>query len=256
MRQAIVVVGLGELGSLFARGFLRLGRPVVPVTRELSMRDVALDTPEPELVLVAVAETELHAVLAELPEAWREKVGLLQNELLPRDWRAHGLADPTVAVVWFEKKPRTLVKELLPTVVHGPSQALFARALGELGIATAVAPSEDALVLELVEKNVFILVTNIAGLEVGGSVGALWERHRDLAERVMADVLALETELAGRPFARADVSARFEQAIAADPAHACTGRSALGRLARALAHADRARLAVPELRRIAKERLP
>ncbi len=28
MKKTVVVVGLGELGSVFARGFLRLGHPV------------------------------------------------------------------------------------------------------------------------------------------------------------------------------------------------------------------------------------
>ncbi len=33
MHKPVVIVGLGEMGSVFARGFLRAGYPVVPVVR-------------------------------------------------------------------------------------------------------------------------------------------------------------------------------------------------------------------------------
>ncbi len=58
----------------------------------------------PALVLVAVGEADLHPVLEKIPTAWRDCLALLQNELLPRDWEAHGLQEPTVISVWFEKK--------------------------------------------------------------------------------------------------------------------------------------------------------
>ena len=104
MNRTIALVGVGEMGGVFARGFLRAGHPVYPVTREMDMAAAAVAVPDPALVLVAVAEGDLHAVLSELPERWRDRVGLLQNELLPRDWQRHGLENPTVISVWFEKK--------------------------------------------------------------------------------------------------------------------------------------------------------
>ena len=39
-----------------------------------------------------------------MPESWRDRVGLVQNELLPPDWEVHGIVDPTVVAVWFMKK--------------------------------------------------------------------------------------------------------------------------------------------------------
>ncbi len=42
MNQAVIIVGVGELGSVFARGFLRLGYPVYPVTRKISIHDAIL----------------------------------------------------------------------------------------------------------------------------------------------------------------------------------------------------------------------
>ena len=48
-----------------------------------------------------VADGDLHPVLEQIPQAWRDRLGLLQNELLPRDWQAHQLINPTVISVWF-----------------------------------------------------------------------------------------------------------------------------------------------------------
>ena len=64
----------------------------------------------PSLVLLTVAEDHLHAVLKVLPQRWRNRVGLVQNELLPRDWRKHDVVNPMVTVVWFEKKPDRTIK--------------------------------------------------------------------------------------------------------------------------------------------------
>ena len=100
-----------------------------------------------------------------------------------------------------------------------------------------------------------VLTSNIAGLVVGGDVGSLWERYRELAEAVALEVLDIQEALTGRRFDRLEMLEGMLQGYAADPAHACAGRSAPARLARALAHADTAGLAVPVLRQIAAERL-
>jgi len=250
----VVIVGIGELGAVFARGFLRLGHSVVPVTRQRTMEAVEAVTHDPALVLVAVGERDLHEVLANVPAAWRDRIALLQNELLPRDWLIHEIVDPTVAVVWFEKKATTLVKELLPTPVFGPNARLLIDALDAAGIHGRKLNDGDELLSELVAKNLYILTTNIAGLECGGTVSELLEDQRELAEAVAQDVLSIQAHLSGRELPRDELWSRFVAAVEADPSHACTGRSAPVRLARALAHADVAGLAVPTLRRIASQR--
>ncbi len=254
MSQTAVVIGLGELGSLFAQGLLRTGRSVVPIMRGVRPENVARAHPAPEIVLVAVAEPDLASVLDDLPAAWRRRVGLLQNELVPRAWHAHGIESPTVAVVWFEKKPGRLVRELLPTIIQGPNAALLAAALQALGLHTQLVESESELVRALVEKNVYILTTNIAGLEAGKTVRELWQQHRALGEAVARDVIELEQALTGARLPQAELIAAFERAIHADPEHASTGRSAPARLERALRSADSLGLSVPTLRRIAAER--
>ena len=74
MNQPIVIVGIGELGGVFARAFLRNGYPVYPVTRSMNISDQADSIPQPELVLVAVAENDFKAVMATIPAAWRKCV--------------------------------------------------------------------------------------------------------------------------------------------------------------------------------------
>ncbi|MGQ9860431.1 MAG: hypothetical protein ACUVSD_00275 [Thiobacillaceae bacterium] len=250
-----VVIGLGQLGRVFAGGLLRTGHTVWPVNRGDDMDIVAARAAEAALVLVAVAEADLHTVLHNLPPNWRGRLGLLQNELLPRDWLAHGITDPTVVSVWFEKKKGTDAKPLLPSPVYGPEAQRLADALASIDLPARVLHDADQMLWELVRKNLYILTTNIAGLVVGGDVGSLWERHRDLAEAVAYDVLDLQQVLTGRELDRMDLMEGMLEAFAADPAHACAGRSARARLERALAHADAAGLTVPILRQIAAEAL-
>lgn len=252
MDKIAVMIGLGQLGRVFAGGLLRTGHVVVPVNRGDDPASVAARVPDPDLVMVCVGENDLHAVLAALPDPWRGKVGLLQNELLPRDWDAHGIADPTVISVWFEKKAGIDAKALLPSPVHGPQAGRLVDALSAVGLPARGVADAGQLLWELVRKNLYIVSTNVAGLEAGGDVGTLWRAHRALAEAVAADVLDVQEWLAGRRFDREHLMAGFLEAAQADPSHGCAGRSAPARLRRALHHADAAELAVPTLRRIAQ----
>ena len=61
MNKFVVIIGMGELGELFARGFLKLGYPVYPVLRSMQLATVVSAIPEPELVLLAVGEEDLHS---------------------------------------------------------------------------------------------------------------------------------------------------------------------------------------------------
>jgi len=251
----VAIVGIGELGGVFARGLLRLGRPIFPVTRKQRIIDLLAADPQPELVLVTVAEAELDGVLAELPDAWRDRIGLVQNELLPYAWQARHLTDPTVCVVWFEKKPGRDVHVVAPSVAFGRSAELLVQALAQLRIpARAATGDADELLFELVSKNLYILTTNLAGLVTGGSVSELWQKHALLAREVANEVLDLQEHLAEHELARERLLERLEEAIFSDPGHQSTGRSAPDRLARALRHADRAQLPVPRLRAIAASR--
>ena len=252
----VVVVGLGQLGRVFAGGLLRGGHPVVPVNRGDGMEEIAARHPAPALVLVAVGEADLRNVLAALPDTWQSRVGLIQNELLPRDWQARGIADPTVVSVWFEKKKGIDAKPLIASPVAGPQAALLATALQGIDLPARVVAPGDELLYELVRKNVYILTTNLAGLATGGTVGELWDKHEDFAREVARDVTDIQDVLTGRAHDRERLIAGMLEAFAADPQHLCTGRSAPARLVRALQHADAAGLAVPTLRALAARKRP
>lgn len=250
MKDPVVLVGIGEMGGVFARGILRVGHPVIPVTRDGDIEEVAAAYPQPQLVLVSVAENDLHATLAQLPTHWHSCVGLLQNELLPRDWEQHHFSNPTVISVWFEKKKGLDAKVLIPSPVYGPQAGLLVAALAALDIPALTLNSADALCYELVRKNVYILTTNICGLITGGNVFHLWHANEELARQVAHEVIDIQEWLSNRTFDREQLIAGMVEGMEGDPDHMCMGRSAPGRLQRALQYADEAKLPVPKLREI------
>lgn len=250
--SAVVVVGLGQLGRVFAGALLRAGHTVVPARRGDDLAALALRHPDPALVLIAVGENDLHGALAAVPAPWKPRIALIQNELLPRDWEAHGYTNPTVIPVWFEKKKGTDAKPLIPSPVAGPGAKLLVEALATVDLPAREVASGEALLFELVVKNLYILTTNLAGLRTGGTVSQLWAQHEAFARTVASEVMDLQDRLAGHAFDREKLLAGMCVAFAGDPEHGCTGRSAPTRLTRALAHADRFGLAVPTLRSLAE----
>jgi ketopantoate reductase len=253
MKTPVVIIGMGEMGGVFARGLLRSGYPVYPFNRGADLAEAARELPAPELVLVAVAENDLHAVLENMPPAWRTRIALLQNELLPRDWEQHGLGQPTVISVWFEKKPGQDARVLIPSPVYGPHADILRASLTSIGIPARVLANAEELLFELVVKNVYIITTNCAGLVTGGSVSELWSQHRELAAAVAREVISIQEYLTGHSFDADDLIRGMLVAFDGDPDHKCMGRSAPARLARALQQADAAGLEVPRLREIAAQ---
>lgn len=251
MSNTVVVVGLGEMGSVFARSFLRSGLCVVPVTRQMKQAQVAQEYPDPIAVLIAVAESDLHTTLQAVPTRWKDRVILLQNELLPADWQGYGFTHPTVISVWFEKKKGQDSKVLIPSPAYGPHAALLQTALGTLDIPVRLLSNPDELLHELILKNVYILTTNISGLECGGTVKDLWQDHRDLATTVAHEVMDLQAAMTGVPLDRDQLIAGMVEAFAGDWQHQCMGRSAPARLQRALDSAAEYELTLPKLGRIA-----
>ena len=247
----VVIVGLGQLGRVFAGGLLRAGCSVVPVNRGDDMTAIAQALPTPEMVLVAVAEADLPGVLAALPHSWKPRAALIQNELLPRDWQGHGYTDPTVISVWFEKKKGIDAKPLIASPAAGPGAALLCRALSTIDLPCREVALGDELLFELLRKNVYILTTNIAGLKTGGTVRQLWTQHEAFARQVANEIMDIQDALTGGVHDRERLIAGMLEAFDADPDHGCTGRSAPARLTRALHHADAFGLSVPTLRSLA-----
>ena len=249
MKSPIIVVGIGEIGSVIARAFLRIGYTVVPVTREMDMEQVSLDAQEPEAVVIAVGEADLHTTLKKIPSAWKSKLILIQNELLPRDWEMYDI-DPSVISVWFEKKKGQDVKVVVPSPVFGDKAELLSKALNALDIPTIILRTREQLTFELVRKNYYILTTNIAGLKTGGTVGNLWEQYKEFASAVVDDVHEIQQSLVTQEIDKGSLIDAMLVAFNGDPDHTCMGRSATARLSRAIEIADHNSLEVPTLREI------
>jgi hypothetical protein len=257
MKPPVAIIGVGELGGVFAKAFLRNGYPVFPVIRDMDMAEAADRLPDPHLVLVAVAEKDFQTVMQSLPDRWRSNLVLLQNELLPRDWLANKINDPTVISVWFEKKKGMDHHVLRPSPVYGSKAAMIAESLDMMQIPCKVLSGQDELVFELVLKNVFVFTINIAGLLLaeGATTSVLWEKHQKLARDVANEVIDVQEFLTGRTFARDHLIEGFIEGVEGDPHHKCKGRAAVGRLSRMVELADEARLKIQTIRDIQQRAL-
>ncbi len=249
MKPPIVIIGIGELASVFARAFLRNGHPVYPITRSMNITEESASLPVPELVLVAVAENDFQDIMATIPSQWRNKLALIQNELLPRDWKAYDVKNPTVMSVWFEKKKGMDYNPLMPSPVYGPAADLIADSLAGIDIPCNILGSEEELIFELVLKNVFVFTINIAGLvlEEGTTTSMLWQKHQKLALDVADNVIDLQEFATGKIFSRDRLKEGLLAGINGDPNHKCRGRSAPGRLRRVLDMAAGAGLNIPAI---------
>ncbi len=246
MKSPIIIVGIGEIGAVLARGFLRTGFPVYPVTRDMDMQQVADTVDQPVAVIIAVGESDLHEILEKVPSSWRSKLILIQNELLPHDWQKHGL-DPTIISVWFEKKKGQDVKVVVPSPIYGKFANILSNALSALDIPNEVIEDIQQMTFELVRKNYYILTSNIAGLKTAGTVGELWQKHKEFAELVITDVNTVQEHLLGEALDQQALTQAMLIAFNGDLDHGCKGRSAPARLERALKIAEKAGLSVPTL---------
>jgi ketopantoate reductase len=251
MKKPIVVLGIGELGSVFARAFLKNNYPVYPITRSTDIAELA-STIAPELVLVCTTEADLQSALKSIPTQWKDRVAMMQNELLPRDWEAHNFKNPTVISVWFEKKKGMDSKVLISSPAFGAKAQILADSLALINIPAHVVANEDEFLFELVLKNLYILTTNITGLaiEIGATVDDLRNNHLELMRNVSSDILKLQTALTGKTFNQDKLEKGMIHAFEGDLNHGCMGRSAPARLDRALKLAKEFNLEVRYLEEI------
>lgn len=252
MKKGVVLIGVGEMGGVFAKGLLKAGYPVYPIGRGINLDSAVSEIVDPQAVIVGVGEKDLQGVLETIPQEWRDRLVLLQNELLPRDWQSHGIENPTVISVWFEKKPGQDVKVLVPSPVFGPHADLIKEALNAISIDCKVLADENELLFELVVKNVYILTVNIAGLKVGGTVGELWTQNQDLAREAAENIMDIQFRLIERELDREKLIDGMVKAFNGDLDHKCMGRSAPVRLERAIIQADEFGLQVKMLREISE----
>lgn len=247
MKKPVVIVGIGQMGGVFAKGFLKAGYPVYPVVSGMSIESSAKSILECDFVLLAVPENKLHAVIQLIPNQWKNKLGLLQNELLPKDWQAEGIKTITAMAVWFEKKKAQGIKVFKPTPVFGPHAETVREGLHEMDIPCKVLSSSDELLTELVKKNVYVLTINIAGIEKGGTTGDLLTNHLDFAQSIANEVIDIQEWLAKKKFDRDEIISSMISVFKKVPGHKCRGRVARERFDRALAYAAESGVGTPVL---------
>ncbi len=206
----------------------------------------------PQLALICVGEDDLESCLRSLPDTWRDRVGLVQNELRPSAWRSLGPFEPTVLSVWFERKANRPPTAVRGSVAMGPNAELLVETLLAEGMPAEVA-AWDRLEFELCLKNLYILALNFCGLRAPGTAGELLGARRHEFEQVRDEVLAVEQAAFGRAarLPSAELARALDAALAADTSHGLAGRTAARRLERCLALADHFGLEVPRLRALA-----
>ncbi|POB10266.1 hypothetical protein [Sulfobacillus sp. hq2] len=249
-RAHAVIVGMGQIGRTLGEGLLMAGYTVTPVLR--GQRYPTDDALRP--FIIATGEDDLAPALERLPEPIKKasSVVLLQNELLPSQWEPVGILNPTLFVVWFERKLGKLISVLRPSVVFGPQQAAIQEAMDRLGLACQQADSFHEAMEQVVIKNVYIWATNIASLRVGGTTGELVKNHFALVRSLSHEALAMQEAVMQQRFDGDRVMDEVIAALKADPAHQAGGRSAKRRLERFLAHAAAEKIDVPVAQDIAK----
>jgi len=252
MKKPIVIIGIGELANVFSRGFLRCGYPIYPITRAMDLDEECQQIPTPQLVLVTVQETELSSLLGRLPKAWSDKIALVQNELLPQAWQDHQIENPTVTVVWFEKKKEIELTNILQSPSFGPNAEIISDALKAVDVPAPILESEQDLLYELLRKSLYILTVNIAGLVNNCSVGDLWKLHQPLAREIAEEVILIQESLIGQNLSHEKLINGMVEGIEDCPNRFCLGRSASLRLKRVLGYAEYANLKTQKLVEIAE----
>jgi ketopantoate reductase len=249
------MIGMGQMGQLFGAAALKAGHRVTPVLRQTPPDTVLQSLPEKTPLWVTVGEKDLHQALAALPQSRRPDAILVQNELFPRVWKAAGVEEPTVAVVWISKKKGRAVEVGGETRVHGPHAEHVAHVHRALELPVEILGSRAELGQALVDKFAFILTINALGLVENKTLGQ-W--LNDDTKRVQA--LAQEAALLGAAHLEgavdeAKAQAAVEAGMNALSHYPARGRTASARVEKALADAVRLGVPVPELTNLATQHL-
>jgi hypothetical protein len=244
---SLVVIGVGELGQLYAGGALREGLQVTPARRGDDLRAVLAQVPAGTPLLVAVGESALPDVASALPEDRKADAILIQNELFESRWRKHGLDGPTLAIPWVLKKKGLPVTVLRSTPLFGKHAGTMERIHAALGLPTECLPDRNALNAALVSKYAFILTINVLGVLEDRSVGEWLDGGGPQVRAVAGDAIQLAEAYAETPVDGALVLNEILEGMEGLRPFPARGRTAQARLERALKDATGFGLTLPEL---------
>jgi hypothetical protein len=242
----MVVLGVGELGKLFAGAALAEGLQVTPITRGVTPAHVLSARPPHAPILVSVGEDALERALDSLPASRHDDAVLVQNELWPSVWQSRGFR-PSLMLPWVLQKPG------LPRTVVGTTPVFGAHAdlLGALcrRLAIPSAPiTEPEVPQALADKYTFILVINALGCWRDELLGRFLADAQPQITALCQEASALSAALLGAPVDPARSHRLTLDAMAAMASVRARGRTASARVARALGHAADHGLDVPALR--------
>ena len=233
----LVVVGLGNLGSLIAEGAVTNGVNVTEVRRGDVIADAVAPLPPSTPIVLAVGEAQLHAIVDAVPADRIGDVVLIQNELFPSIWTELGLEQPTICTVWALVKPgqdRIIGKH---TTCHGPHAVRLANALEAAAVPSQHLADECARNSDIAAKYAFIVAANLFGL-LGASTVEQGVETLDCADDVLAWTLELGAALVGEPVDEQEAALALDAGLAGFAAMPCLGRSSQARVDRALARAQ------------------
>lgn len=247
MPNAVVVYGIGEIGSLVARGALSAGVTVVPIVRETdrgaAFAGVHAFTP----VVLAVPESALEAAVRDVPPDRRGDLVFVQNEIFPQTTHALGLDRPTVATLWVLRKRGLPALGARPSTVSGPHAAAMAKFLGKAGVA-AVAVDERTALVDVVLKYAFIVAANALGVRGEGTLGEWLAHDAALVDALLTEGVALGSAHAGHAVDVNTLVVDARDAVRAFSAMPARGRTARERVERAVRSAAELGVRAPTLR--------
>ena len=228
----VVIAGLGQLGTLFAEGFLRLGHPVIPITRNTQVEELENENFDPRLTLLCVGEDDWSPLFDALPARLRARPGLVSNELRAPDLEK--VANATTIIVWFERKRGMPPTQVRPSIVAGPEARLASAAMRKFAMDSHEVTAAE-LPFELASKNLYILGLNLGGLltRSENALGLITTHEKNFLP-LLEELIELETVASGVELSREALQRSFFEAIEADPKHGALGRSAPLRLKRTL----------------------
>jgi hypothetical protein len=251
-RKSAAIVGMGQLGRALGEGLLITGFTVTGFKRS----DIDYSTfSETELAVVATGEDDLEPVLDRLPESWRKgRLVLLQNELLPTQWKPHEVEDPTILVVWFSKKPGQPIREYRSSPVWGPKALEIRDALEALDLTAEILPDWEATMFELITKNAYIWTQNIAALYIADPVAEkVILEHQAFLDDLIAETVAIQERAAGVTVDLKKVQEQVKSSIARDGSRKLGGRTAPRRLERLMALGKRLSFEMPVVTEVANQ---
>ena len=245
---------MGELGSLFSNGFLRLGIPVIPILRKDNIKDFELINPI--LVFIAVDIPDLDKILENIPKSWLNLIVLIQNELL--HWTQLNIPFPSIVVVWLGKKKQFFkLSPFSKEIVYSPNKALgdlLESCLNILDIPTLRVNSENEILTEMVQKNLFNLTMNVMGLYLGEKSTfkeLLDDNNLEIRNKIALECLSLQqVQLNNLKLSKNEMIDKNWNYMFQNLEIHCQGRYAKARLDRAIMIAEKFGIEVNQLKKI------